>query len=126
MATPTTTTRLTPEQVCDQDAVVAVVAPVVPPPAELGPTASNATATYANEMVILDVAKLIVSPAPTVLFADRLPHQRRIGLPALSHSSMPTTVHAGMPVKVRAPALLVIEPLAAAPQMVTVVVSCGV
>jgi hypothetical protein len=66
--------------------------------------------------VIEDVANERVSPDPTVLFVDKLPHQRRIGVPALSHSSIPTTVQAGIPVKVRAPELFVIEPLAAEPQ----------
>jgi hypothetical protein len=42
---------------------------------------------------------------------------------AVSHSSIPPIVHAGIPVKLTDPALFVIEPPDAEPQMVLVVVS---
>jgi len=68
------------------------------------PIAPNATAIgQASVIVMADVAKDSVSPELVVLFADRFPHHRRIGVPALSHSSIPTTVTAGMLVKVTAP-----------------------
>jgi hypothetical protein len=69
-------------------------------------------------MEMLDVANVTVSPLFTVLLPPvKVPNQRRIGVPAESHNSIPPMVQDGMLVKLTDPAELVIDPLDADPQI---------